>query len=119
MSDPELFTKGLEHFNRGEFFEAHEVWEELWHTAQGAYHPFIQGLIQTAVAMHHAGNENWRGTRKLMAGALNYLKKGVSASHTIDVDALQDAILDFEIALQKKLQGEKIELPFFQMPLKK
>ena len=119
MTESELFEQGLKHFDAAEYFEAHEVWEELWHTAQGAYHPFIQGLIQCSVAMHHATNQNWNGTRKLLAGSLSYLKKGLSASHTVDVDALQDAILDFEIALQKKLQGEMIELPFFKMPLKK
>ena len=27
----EKFERGLRHFNAREFFEAHEVWEGLWH----------------------------------------------------------------------------------------
>ncbi|NDD05448.1 MAG: DUF309 domain-containing protein, partial [Proteobacteria bacterium] len=32
MLDPR-FSKACEHFNQGEYFEAHEVWEDLWNEA--------------------------------------------------------------------------------------
>jgi uncharacterized protein len=32
--DP-LYLQGIEHFNVCDFFEAHEVWEELWQDYQG------------------------------------------------------------------------------------
>src|SRR5947209_7807661 len=68
------FNAACQHFDAGEYFEAHEVWEDLWNEAYGPRHAYLQGLIQTAVALHHAGNENWNGTRKLLASAWNYLE---------------------------------------------
>lgn len=113
------FDLGCTHFNAGEYFEAHEVWEDLWNEASGARHAFLQGLIQVAVALHHAHNGNWSGTRKLFASALGYLEKGASeegSEGSIDINALKDCVLDFELALQKKLAGESVQLPFFQLP---
>ena len=59
------YLKGIEYFNECEFFEAHEVWEELWADYQGPSRKFYQGLIQAAVCLHHFGNGNIRGARKL------------------------------------------------------
>ena len=40
-------------FDRGEFFEAHEVWEERWKvTTSATERAFLQGLIQVAAAFH-------------------------------------------------------------------
>ena len=32
--DDGRFARGIAHFNAQEFFEAHEVWEELWLVAR-------------------------------------------------------------------------------------
>jgi predicted metal-dependent hydrolase len=70
--DP-LYLRGIECFNACEFFEAHEVWEELWQEYQGPSRKFYQGLIQVAVCLHHFGNGNIRGARKLYHSSRNYL----------------------------------------------
>jgi predicted metal-dependent hydrolase len=118
MTD-QRFTQGVQHFNNGEYFEAHEIWEELWNEASGARHAFLQGLIQVAVALHHAGNANWGGTRKLLSRALGYLEKGISESDPVDIAALKDLVLEFELGVQKSMAGEADALPFFKLPLKK
>ena len=56
-----LFLGGIASFNRGEYFESHEVWEELWRACQGPEKMFYKGLIQAAVALHHAGRGNRGG----------------------------------------------------------
>lgn len=116
MEDPKVFERGCEHFDAGEYFEAHEVWEDLWNDASGARHAYLQGLIQVAVALHHASNENWRGTRSLLGSALGYLEKGRSAAAEVDIDRLVDAMAGFELELQKVLAGEPAKLPFFPLP---
>ncbi len=68
-----LYLKGIEYFNACDFFEAHEVWEELWADYQGDLRKFYQGLIQVAVALHHFGNGNIRGARKLFHSSRSYL----------------------------------------------
>ncbi len=40
-------------FNCGKFFEAHEIWEELWRDLVGRERVAVQGLIQIAAALHH------------------------------------------------------------------
>jgi predicted metal-dependent hydrolase len=71
---PPLYLAGIAHFNVCDFFEAHEAWEELWTEYQGPSRKFYQGLIQAAVALHHFGNGNIRGSRKLYYSTRNYLE---------------------------------------------
>ena len=60
-----LYYQGIELFNEGEYFEAHEAWEEIWHMAAGPRHAFYQGMIQCAVALEHYRRGNPRGVRSL------------------------------------------------------
>ncbi len=68
-----LYLSGIAHFNACDFFEAHEAWEEIWTEDHGPSRKFYQGLIQAAVALHHFGNGNIRGARKLQASCQKYL----------------------------------------------
>lgn len=71
--DPRYLV-GIRYFNECEFFEAHEAWEELWADTEGGPRPFFQGLIQVAVCLHHFGNGNTRGARKLYHSSRKYLE---------------------------------------------
>jgi uncharacterized protein len=70
MTESGQFERGLAHFNAGEFFEAHEVWEEIWLTASVPEKTFLQGMIQIAAAFHHYGRRNLRGTKSLLVAGL-------------------------------------------------
>ena len=49
------FERGLSAYQKGEYFDAHELWEELWRDyPKGDDRQFLQGLIQVAAAMHKA-----------------------------------------------------------------
>lgn len=67
------YLEGIKYFNECEFFEAHEVWEDVWKDDQGPSRKFYQGLIQVAVCLHHFGNGNIRGARKLYHSSRAYL----------------------------------------------
>lgn len=73
ISDPR-FISGIEHFNKREFYDAHETWEDLWHEEHGDAHNFIQGLIQFATALHHFEDSNLKGTRLLYLGGMELLQ---------------------------------------------
>jgi len=74
MSDYDpRYLQGIEHFNACDFYEAHEVWEDLWQDYSGPDRRFYQGLIQVAVCLHHFGNGNTRGAKKLYHGCQTYL----------------------------------------------
>lgn len=85
--DPRYLV-GIEHFNKCDFFEAHEVWEELWADTQGDSRKFFQGLIQVAVCLHHFGNGNIRGAKKLYFGCRGYLEPYGSRYLGLDLDRL-------------------------------
>lgn len=68
------YLQGIEFFNECDFFEAHDIWEELWADYQGNSRRYFQGLIQAAVCLHHFGNGNIRGATKLYHGCRGYLE---------------------------------------------
>jgi predicted metal-dependent hydrolase len=68
------YLAGILFFNRRDFFEAHEVWEDLWHATAGPERRFIQALIQAAVALFHFGNGNVRGATRLYHSSFDYMK---------------------------------------------
>lgn len=82
------YLKGIAYFNECEFFEAHDVWEELWQEYQGPSRRFYQGLIQVAVCLHHFGNGNTRGARKLYYSSRKYLEEYCPDHLGLDVDQL-------------------------------
>jgi uncharacterized protein len=75
MKESGPFRRGITLFNAGKFFEAHEVWEELWLEEALPEKTFLQGLIQVAAAFHHHSRGNPRGYRSLLAAGLAKLEQ--------------------------------------------
>jgi uncharacterized protein len=60
---------GIDLFNRRQFFECHEVLEEIWTRERGPLRLFLQSLIHFAVAFYHDQRGNPMGaTRQLRKG---------------------------------------------------
>lgn len=97
------YLEGIRLFNECEFFEAHDVWEELWADYQGESRKFYQGLIQTAVCLHHFGNENIRGARKLFVSSRQYLEPYRPRHEGINLDNL---FADMERCCEEMLTAE-------------
>jgi predicted metal-dependent hydrolase len=68
------YLAGILFFNERDFFEAHEVWEDLWADSAGPERRFYQGLIQAAVGLHHFCNGNLRGAVKLYRTSRAYME---------------------------------------------
>ena len=66
---PVQYREGIRLFNEEEFFECHDVLEELWSETTGPDRKFLQGLIQASIALFHFGNENFGGAKKLFLSA--------------------------------------------------
>lgn len=69
IHDPR-FLEGIEHFNKQDFYSAHDAWESLWLERFGEEKSFLQGLILCAVALHHYGRNNLNGARSRFRLAL-------------------------------------------------
>lgn len=62
-------------FNRRQFFECHEVLEDLWRPLPpGPEKQFLQGLLQVGVGFHHLLNNNYTGAKNLLGAGLDKLE---------------------------------------------
>ena len=86
------FLAGIDLFTRGEFFEAHEVWEDLWNDCPSAERRFYQALIQAAVAAYHWGRGNAAGAKRLYQSGRKYMEPFRPAHRGLAVDAFWDAL---------------------------
>jgi len=86
------YLQGIACFNRQDYFEAHEVWEDLWNDEHGEAKQFCQGLIQAAVALHHLERGNLAGAEKLLARSRLHLEPYRPHYRGLDVEAFLRAI---------------------------
>lgn len=70
---PKLYVDGIRLFNERDFFECHELLEEMWRNTSGDESRFYQGLIQVAVCFYHWGNANFDGAMRLARTSLEKL----------------------------------------------
>jgi predicted metal-dependent hydrolase len=81
-------AEGLQLYDAGEFFAAHEAWESVWLLAQEPEKTFLQGLIQVTAAFHHLQRDNRLGTVRLLRAALRRLEPFPVYFGGISVDLL-------------------------------
>jgi uncharacterized protein len=93
------FQRGATLFNAREYFDAHEVWEDVWRAAPVAEKKFLQGLIQVAVALHHHSRGNPEGARSLLARALRNLSHYPDSYAGVNLVAVRAAIAQCQQAL--------------------
>src|SRR5918911_3509314 len=72
---PKLVLKGIEEFNKGEFYECHEYLEEAWMQEPRRVRFLYQGILQVGVGFYHLGNGNWRGATGLLRRGAARLKE--------------------------------------------
>jgi predicted metal-dependent hydrolase len=82
------FRYGIELFNREQFFECHEVLEELWRAAENDTRMFLQALIHLAVAFHHYRRDNITGARRQLDKSLRKLAFSLPEFAGVDTAAL-------------------------------
>jgi hypothetical protein len=69
-----LYLRGIELYRAGEFFQCHEVLEELWTPMRGPHRLFLQALIHFAVAFYHQQRRNPLGAERQLRKALRKLE---------------------------------------------
>src|SRR5690242_16721496 len=87
-----LYLDGIALFNEHEFFEAHEVWEDIWHEAYGTKFEFYQGMIQCAVALEHYLRSNPRGVVSLYDSYRKHFKNVPDVFMGLDVTSFLAAM---------------------------
>ena len=106
-----LFRKGLEAFNSGLFYEAHEHWEEVWLDTPDPEKMFLQGLIQVAAAFHHYSRANRQGTHNLLRAGLTKVERFPHVHGGLELEPLRVAVRRWLAALQAGEDPAKEEIP--------
>ena len=97
----DLFLRGLEAYHNGEYFDAHEYWEDLWSDFHFKDRRFIQGLIQMSVSFVHLKNDNLNGAKGLMRKCLEKFDEFSGVQRNIDVTKLKTHLLKIQIEYGK------------------
>ena len=108
-----LLEAGINFFNEERYFEAHEAWEDLWRLTTGRARLYYQGLIQTAVGLHHLNRGNTRGACAQLSKAVSKLGEYPSDFCGVDNGKLVEDIRN----LLENLDRRRIQILRFESPL--
>lgn len=89
---PGNYRQGCDEFNRGQFFECHESFEEIWQEEQGDVRDLYKGLIQVAAAFVHLSRGKFIGADRLLRTGVAYLEPyRATGAMGFDVEAIAGA----------------------------
>jgi predicted metal-dependent hydrolase len=95
------YLHGIALFNRGKFFAAHEVLEDVWRAAPQEEKKIWQGLVQVAVALHHYSTGNRVGMRSVLLRAMKNLAGHPRDFHGVQVPRLLKSLAQWLDAFDK------------------
>jgi len=100
------FTAGVREFNARHFYEAHEIWEDLWNELVGDEKRLCQGLIQIAVGYHKLSLGGISGACKLLDRGLRLLQR--SGQMAAVVEAVQ---VDLDLLRTRPAEAGRVSPP--------
>jgi uncharacterized protein len=85
---PAGLRAGIAMYNRGEYYQCHEVLEDIWRVESDDVRYLYQGILQIGVAFHHLGNANWRGATGLLSGGIAKVSRFCPDCMGVDTETL-------------------------------
>jgi predicted metal-dependent hydrolase len=93
----ERLARGRDLFNAGDYFEAHEAWEDAWREETGTVRRTLHGLIQVAAGLHKATRQNQP------KGCVHLLGAGLEKLRDVPEDSCGFALEEFREAVREAL----------------
>jgi predicted metal-dependent hydrolase len=88
-----LLAEGIDLFNSGGYWDAHEVWEREWTPDRmGPDSGFYKGLIQVAAGCLHYERRNRRGAVNKWRSGAGYLRPYLPSHHGVRLAPLVEAV---------------------------
>lgn len=102
----ELAIRGLEQFNRGEYFEAHETLEAAWNEDQSLGKDLYRAILQVAVAYLQIERRNYPGAVKMFLRMRQWLAPLPDECRGVDIAQLKkDAQAIYEQLVASGAEG--------------
>ena len=109
--------KGITEFNRGYYFEAHDVLEDLWMGTVGEDRLFLQGLIQVSVGFYHLFNRNFIGAVSQFNKGLSKLENYFPHHRGVELSQFTEKVKGWKMIAERGLNGEDVVLEPKKAPL--
>jgi predicted metal-dependent hydrolase len=107
----ELLQRGVDLFNKSEFFVCHEVLEAAWTPERGPRRVFLQALIHLAVGCYHGQRGNHMGAGRQLRKGLGKLAGYLPSCEGVDTARLYREAL----AALERLEDGVIPLQYPQI----
>ena len=99
--------KGMELFNAGEYWLAHEELEEAWKEESGAVRELYRAILQTAVIYLHITRANYRGAIKVYGRVQKWITPWPKVCRGIEIGQLRQD-LEAVIVEVKRLGPDRL-----------
>ncbi|MEI2398863.1 MULTISPECIES: DUF309 domain-containing protein [Paenibacillus] len=114
MAYEPLYLEYLIYFNRDrDYFECHEVLEELWLEQQRD--PLYKALLQVAVGLYHFRNANVRGGRIMLRQSYEVLRGYPAVTLGIDLAKLVQEVGEYAARLEAY---EEQPFPYYDLTIR-
>ena len=109
----DLFT-ALDLFNKHEWYEAHDAFEEIWNSVDGDERQVIHGILQVSVSQFHLSRGNLNGATILLGEGLGRIKTRTKINLGIDLESFCKCLEDLLMKLQYKEILNENDKPFLK-----
>jgi predicted metal-dependent hydrolase len=107
--------RGIELFNAGLYWEAHEAWEEAWTPDRhGPDRGFYKGLIQVAAGCLHYRRGNRRGAVNKWRSGADYLRPYLPGHRGVELAALVERVDGCLVEMDGATWPEGLAMPLIE-----
>jgi predicted metal-dependent hydrolase len=110
QADPR-FQGAVTLFNEGDWYGAHDLFEELWHETNEPERRWLQGMVQLSVALLHRQRGNLHGAMVLLGEARGRLITAASPPLEWQPDPLLVPLQTLFASLQSGQDSPDLPLP--------
>jgi predicted metal-dependent hydrolase len=108
--------RGIDLFNEGRYWDAHEAWEEVWMPDRwGPDRGFYKGLIQVAAGCLHYQRRNPRGARNKWRSGAGYLRPYLPRHLGVELEPLVVRVDQLLEAIEAPEWPEGLRLPRIEL----
>jgi ribulose-phosphate 3-epimerase len=115
--DEDGLQRGIDLFNHGEFWEAHEAWESAWMPRRGEPgSDFYKGLVQVAAGFYHYRRRNREGALIKWRDGADYLRPHLPAHQGINLDGLVKRVDEIRTMVEGSDGWPEVTAPTLESP---
>lgn len=87
-------------FNAGRYYKQHDLFEALWVETSNPVRDLYRAILQVGVAYYQVERNNYRGARKMLMRAVQWLEILPDVCQTVDVGQLRTDAYRVRAALE-------------------